>query len=218
MRLSTSSVQRPVPSRPDGARGVHLQRLADVVDAVGPRRLVVAVDGPAGSGKTTFGHELGLALRGCGRTVLRASLDDFRRPVAEWVTAESDGGVAMYRHALDVTRLQHDLVDPLRRGDPVALCGLDPLTQEERRDVRVVPARFDVLLVDGLFAQQPAVRGLWDLAIWLQVRPEVVERRSPLARRLSLAEELYRTEVDPARTADLVVDYSATAALRVAHA
>jgi uridine kinase len=37
----------------------------------------VAVDGPDGSGKTTFAEELAAAVRALGRPVVRVSLDDF---------------------------------------------------------------------------------------------------------------------------------------------
>src|SRR5438105_1822652 len=85
-------------------------RFADLADVVqrrparlGPVRLV-AVDGPAGAGKTTFAGRLGTALRGTGASVTEIHVDDL---LAGWT---------------DLTgfwpRLREGVLDRLRRGEP----------------------------------------------------------------------------------------------------
>lgn len=60
-----------------------LARVASRIQNLGARRVRVAVDGRTAAGKTTLGHELAKVLADEERVVLRATLDDFKRPWSE---------------------------------------------------------------------------------------------------------------------------------------
>ena len=120
-------------------------------------RVLVAVDGRTAAGKTSFAHELGHALAGGGRTVLRACLDDFKRPWRDRHLYDRETGEGYYRNAFDYEALKSLLLQPFRDARPggVALCSIDPLTQIDHSGERITAPYDAVLVVDGVFAIRP---------------------------------------------------------------
>jgi uridine kinase len=80
VQLSVSTWQQPFPPAASLGRAALLDRVAERNLSSGDGRLRGAVDGLTAAGKTSFGHELAERISGAGRPVLRASLDDFKRP------------------------------------------------------------------------------------------------------------------------------------------
>lgn len=189
--------------------------------ALGDRRLRVAVDGRTAAGKTTLGHELARSLAESGRVVLRASLDDFKRPWAEAGRLGYDrtSGEGYYRNAFDLGAIRDLLLAPARPAGSgrVALCSIDPITQIDHSAEQVTLPHDGILLVDGVFALRPELtHHHWDLRIWVDIEPDLSLRRG-LQRdtdqaervhreRYGPAEAIYIDEVDPAGRADIVVD------------
>jgi len=200
--------------------------LADIVGQVhglGDRRVRVAVDGPTGAGKTTLGHELAQHLAETGRVVLRASLDDFKRPWAEAHLHDRISGEGYYRNAFDLDAIGRLLLEPAHPAGNglVALCSIDPLTQIDHSHDRVTMPPNGSLIVDGVFALRPELDHHWDLRIWIDIDPGVSARRAidrdadregsaqaeaPLRDRYDPAEAIYTSEVDPRSRADIVID------------
>jgi len=181
-----------------------IAELADRICARSPRRLRVAVDGRTGAGKSTFADELAAAVRERGRSTLRASLDDFKKP---WRDAREKGydrvtGEGYYRNAHDFDAARTLLLEPADA----------------------------VLVVDGVFAFRPEYDELCDVRIWIEVT-EAVPRERGVARdtelegydeavrlhdtRYRLGEQLYIDEVQPQRRADVVIDNTDIDAPRV---
>ena len=206
-------------------RTALIAALAEQVDALGPARLRVAVDGVTGAGKTSFGHELAAAVRALGRPTLRASLDDFKRP---WSDARAKGydrvtGEGYYRNAPDFEAARALLLEPSggEGSGVVSLCAFDPLTGEDHRSHTVVAPGDSVLIVDSVFALRPEYDDCWELRVWLTVEPSVAFERA-IARdqglegreeaerlhrdRYRVGERIYVDEVDPEQIADVVVD------------
>ena len=52
----------------------------------------MGIDGLTAAGKTSFGHELALQVSGRGRPVLRACLDDFKKPWRDRYRYERESG------------------------------------------------------------------------------------------------------------------------------
>jgi uridine kinase len=224
--FSVSTWKQPVPPSPSPERAGVLGRLVEMIDALSADRLRVSVDGLSASGKTSLGDELAHGLADRGRTALRASLDDFKRPWSEAHRYDRTSGEGYYRNAFDFDAARRLLLDP---SDPaadgvVALCGLDPLTQVDRSEVKSVMPANGVLIVDGVFACRPELNRYWDLRIWVEIDPELSVRRGAQRdatmegsseqaealhrERYLVSEQLYVDEVDPCSIVEVIVDNS----------
>src|SRR5690349_3345665 len=98
-------------------RGEMLGCLAEAVGLVGvdhPTR--VAVDGAPAAGKTTLADELAVVLRGRGREVVRATIDDFLVPRGRRYRRGEYSGEGCYFDAHDCGALKRVLLDPLGPG------------------------------------------------------------------------------------------------------
>ncbi len=213
----------PPPASP--ARRELLGLLAERIVALGSGRLRIAVDGYTASGKTSFAHELAAEVRSHGRPTLRASFDDFKKP---WRDAREKGydritGDGYYRNAPDFESATALLLEPAgpTGSGTVVLCGHDPLTGVDHRDVTVQAPPDSVLIVDSVFAMRPEYNSYWDLRIWVDVAPELslargidrdaaAEGRAEAERlhrdRYHASELIYIDEVDPVAKADVVID------------
>jgi len=199
--------------------------LATLITGLSTKRLRVAVDGYTAAGKTSFAHELAVALRDQGRSTLRASMDDFKHP---WADARERGydrtsGEGYYRNAYDFAAAKDLLLGPMGPGGSgtIVLCAHDPLTGIDHRAITVAAPAGAVLIVDTVFAFRPEYDSFWDNRIWIEV-----DAKTSLARgvardsaaegqyeatlvhtpRYHLAERLYIEEVDPRSRADVIVD------------
>lgn len=191
--------------------------------ALGSRRVRIGIDGFTAAGKTSLGHELARAAAATGRVVLRASLDDFKRPWSERHLYDRTSGEGYYRNAYDLDAARRLLLDPAAPdgAGPVSLCSIDPITQVDHSSEVVDMPADGILIVDGVFAFRPELDECWDLRIWVDIDAELSVRRGTardagregaeaaeaLHRdRYLAAETLYVAEVDPAARADVVID------------
>ncbi|MFI1912996.1 hypothetical protein [Nocardia sp. NPDC020380] len=215
---SASTWQQPVPAPASTERTALVGQVADRILALGPGRLRVGIDGLTAAGKTSFGHEVAESISRAGRPVLRASLDDFKRPWREAHLYDRLSGEGYYRNAFDYPATRTLLLEPCGPDGSgrCALCAIDPLTQiDHSSELIEVPANA-VLIVDGVFAFRPEINAHWDFRIWPEVSPEVSVRRGAardndeaLHRdRYLPAERIYLTEVDPVPFMDVVIDNS----------
>jgi uridine kinase len=219
---SVSTWQQPTPPQPSAERGELLDYVTRRVLACGPGRLRVGIDGLTASGKTSFGHELADRICRTGRPVLRASLDDFKRPWRDRHLYDRESGVGYYRNAFDYEAVRRLLLEPagVDGSGECALCAIDPLTQEDHSNV-VTRATLDaVLIVDGVFAFRPEINQFWDFRLWLDIDPELAVQRGVSRdhtwagadaervhrERYLAAEHVYLSEVDPVRLVDIAVD------------
>ena len=222
IEYSVSTWRQPVPPAPAPARALVIERLAAMVDALGSQRLRVAIDGFTAAGKTSLGHELARAVAGRGRPVLRASLDDFKRPWSERHLYDRFSGEGYYRNAFDREAACRLLLDPSAPAADglVSLCSIDPITQIDHSAVQSAMPPSGVLIVDGVFAYRPEINDYWDLRIWIEIDPELSVRRGierdreldgeeaeALHRDRYLAGEmLYIDEVDPRSFVEVIID------------
>ncbi|MFD9971286.1 uridine kinase [Streptomyces sp. NPDC059015] len=179
VHLSASTWRQPRPASASPGRDALVARIAERVLALGDRRLLVGIDGLTASGKTSFGHELGARIGAAGRPVLRATLDDFKRPWKDRHLYDRESGEGYYRNAFDYEAARRLLLDPCRTEGAAscALCSIDPLTQQDHSATRTPLTDDSVLIVDGVFAFRPAIDAYWDFRIWLDVDAEVSVRR-----------------------------------------
>jgi uridine kinase len=220
---SVSTWRQPPPPAAGAERAAVLDELTGRVQGAGPGRVLVGIDGRTAAGKTTLGHEIAERLAGAGRVVVRASLDDFKRPWRESHLYDRVSGEGYYRNAFDRDAIRRLLFEPAGPGGNgrVAPCSIDPLTQRDHADQVVDMPADGVLVVDGVFAFRPELAGYWDLRVWVDVAAGASLRRGVLRdadrlgaeeaealhrHRYRAAEEVYLREVRPATLAHVVVD------------
>lgn len=159
MHHSVSMWQQPLPPLASPERSAVVERVADRVLVSGRGRLCVGVDGLTAAGKTSFGHELAERISRAGRPVLRASLDDFKKPWRDRHLYDRESGEGYYRNAYDYAAVTRLLLASARPGGSgwCALCSIDPLTQADHSAVLTEVAPDAVLVIDGVFAFRPEI-------------------------------------------------------------
>jgi uridine kinase len=167
VQFSVSTWQQPMPAGSSAERSAMLTDIAERVLASGDGRLRVGIDGFTAAGKTSFGHELAGRISEQGRPVLRASLDDFKRPWRDRHLYDRESGEGYYRNAFDYEAASRLLLRPAGADGSgrCVLCGIDPLTQIDHSAVITTAAPDAVVIVDGVFAFRPEINDHWDFRI-----------------------------------------------------
>ncbi len=189
-------------------------------------RIVLAIDGIDGAGKTVFADGLAETFAELGVAVYRAGVDDFHRPRAERYARGRDDPEGFYRDSYDDATLRRVLIDPFRDGAQTSgatgfqLAAFD-LARDAPVEAQWVTAPRDaVLIVDGIFLNRPELRGIWNWSLWLDVPFEIAYARmalrdgcdpDPLApsnRRYYEGQQLYLRDAQPVAAASAIVDNS----------
>lgn len=187
-------------------------------------RVILAIDGVDGAGKTTFADGFAEAFAEEGVAVYRASIDGFHRPRTERYARGRTSPDGFYRDSYDYATFRRVLIDPFRDGAQTsAATGFQLAAFDVGRDAPVeaqwvTAPRDAVLIVDGIFLHRPELRGLWNWSAWLDVPFDVAYARmaqrdgsdpDPLAAanaRYYEGQQLYIREVRPATAASVIVD------------
>jgi uridine kinase len=175
----------------------ELRRLVDEVRAAqAPGAMttsIVAVDGLAGAGKSTFARRLAAALGGAPIV----PTDDFAswdEPLDWW------------------PRFVEQVLEPLARNEPARYVTSSWGPGHEQREVEVRPASF--LLVEGVGSTRRAFRPFLAYTVWVEAPRELrlgrgLERDGedarPLWEAFSAAEDEYAATERPREAADAVV-------------
>lgn len=195
-----------------------LAALADeILHNYGRGRVIVAIDGVDGAGKTRFAADLAEAITRKGHAVVQASIDGFHRPRAERYARGRDSARGFYEDSYDYSVFRRVLVEPFRMGGSAAF-----VTEafDHRSDSPVEPkwitAPADaILLVDGIFLNRPELRGIWNFSIWLDVPAptalaRLIERDGDtgVSARYTDGQKLYAKAAKPSTAASAIVDNS----------
>jgi len=196
-------------------------------------RVIVAIDGLDGAGKTVFADGLAEVFAETGGAVFRAGIDGFHRPRAERYLRGRRSPDGFYRDSYDYATFRRVLIDPFRDGAQTAgTTGFQLAAFDVARDAPVesqwVTAPLDaVLVVDGIFLHRPELRDLWDWSVWLDVPFAVTYARmalrddadpdpeAPSNARYRQGQEIYLSEARPREAASVVVDNSDLARPRI---
>ncbi|MDO3683364.1 AAA family ATPase [Micromonospora sp. C28ISP2-4] len=202
------------------------QLLAHLAEAVGsvtvPHPTRVAVDGPPAAGKTTLADELASLLRTRGRSVIRATVDDFLFPRARRYRRGEYSAEGCYLDTHDHGSLKRVLLDPLGPdGDRRFQQAVYDHTTDTVLSPPVTAAPPDaVLIVDGVFLLRPELIDRWELRVFVSTAPDrTVDRAVARERRVSSradverrwrerylpAQRLYFATARPAERAHVVV-------------
>ena len=195
-----------------------VRQLADRIVGLSPgNRILVAIDGVDGAGKTTLANALAAQVAG-RRPVVRASIDDFHRPAVERWARGRDSPEGFFRDSFDYDGLAKVLLDPFRAGSEILTAIHDVVADAPRSVSAGVPAQNAVLILDGIFLHRAELVDRWDMSIYLDVDfPVSIPRgarrgfgdpdpSAPSNRRYIEGQRLYLAEADPASRATIVVD------------
>ena len=187
-------------------------------------RVIVAIDGLDGAGKTVFADGLAEVFAETGDAVFRAGIDGFHRPRAERYLRGRRSPEGFYRDSYDYATFRRVLIDPFRDGAQTAgTTGFQLTAFDVARDAPVesqwVTAPPDaVLVVDGIFLHRPELQDLWDWSVWLDVSFDVAYARmalrddsdpdpdAPSNARYRQGQEIYLNEARPRDAASVIVD------------
>ena len=221
----------PDPLR-TAARDAVIGAVADRVVALpAGRRVIVAIDGIDGSGKSTFADELVAALGARAdfdREIVRSTVDSFHHPRAVRHARGPGSPTGFYRDSTDLAALTSELLDPFRAGRPFRVAAFDEPSDRPVDDPPIDAAPDAVLVFDGIFVHRSELAARWDLSVFLDGFARVTAARvdrvvaacpgDPLGdlltmcrwwvllRRYVLGQRQYLDECDPAAVADVLID------------
>lgn len=197
---------------------------ADVLDhlVVSPqgRRLLVAVDGVDGSGKTTFAEWLAEALRLRGRSAQVIHVDDFMHVRSVRHRRGRNSPEGYFHDSYDYGSLTRYVLEPLTGGgDGWFRVG----TVDRLRDVVMhSPLQHadveTITIVEGLFLLRDELVDWWDYSIFLDVGADaalarkgrrdglVLSPANPLTRRFVEGQRIYSESCQPRERATWVLD------------
>ena len=201
------------------------QQLAEIILGVTrPHPVRVAIDGIDAAGKTTLADKLVEYLAPSHRPILRASIDGFHHPRKVRYRQGRNSADGYFRDSFDLVAVRRELLEPLGpEGDGFFRPHVFDYRTDRRVEVSKIPAGKDaILLFDGVFLCQLALRDCWDLVIYLKISYDTglargIQRNTPLpdgesdTRRLyqvryHRGQRTYHQECDPEGLADVVVD------------
>jgi uridine kinase len=170
-------------SSTDGARwspqkaDVFAALAAEILQLYPHGKVVVAIDGVDGAGKSRFAENLADSLRDVGHETFAVSIDGFHRPRAQRYAQGQESPRGFYEDSYDYEAFERELIDPFRAGRPFATVLFDHRTDESLVKHETARSADTILVVDGIFVHRPELRGLWNYSIWLDVPPEVSAER-----------------------------------------
>ena len=189
--------------------------------AVRPQRLVVAIDGRSGAGKSTVAKAVARAI---GAVIVPCD-DFFSASVsnAEWDRRTPEQRAA---EAMDWRRLKREAIEPLRAGRPARWYAFD-FPAGPRADgtypLRGIPTELaskPVVLLDGAYSARPELADVVDLSVLVEAAPLTREARLAAREaadflrqwhaRWDLAEDYYFGHVRPPSAFDMVLQTNPT--------
>jgi len=187
---------------------------ADILHNYARGRVIVAIDGVDGAGKTFFAEALVEALEKAGHAAVHASIDGFHRPRVERYAQGKDSPRGFYEDSYDYATFRRILVDPFRQAGTGAfvLANFDVVADAPIEPKWITAPDNAILVVDGIFLNRPELRGIWNYSIWLDVPADVAEQRlierdgpSGIGDRYTGGQKLYAKE-KPSSRATTIVD------------
>ncbi len=185
-------------------------------------RLVVAVDGVDGSGKSCFARELVAALREkTDRVILLASIDGFHNPRVTRYRKGKDSPIGFFQDSYNYLVLKEKLLEPFISGDAeFHLQAFDHKTDTAVSNRRRTLESNAILVFEGIFLHRTELVEHWDYSIFLEVDFATTYKRmsdrdgcvpdpaDPSNERYYQGQKHYLQTCSPRKRANLVIDNS----------
>jgi len=140
-----------------------------VVGLTADRPVLVAIDGPDASGKTTFADQLAMAVSE-SRPVVRIQADSFLNPRAVRYRRGRFSAEGYLHDTYDFAALRSNVLAPLSVGDRrIVRAVFDRASDSPVREVRERVTDDAVVIVDGSFLLSRQLRDYWQLSVLLNV-------------------------------------------------
>ncbi len=215
-------------------RNEVLDRIAQAVLACEAPRVLVGVDGRAGSGKSTFADELAARLESENRPVVRSTTDSFHRPRAQRFNRGMTSGEGYYLDSHQLELIVEGLLRPFAAGESHVQTAAFDEPSDAPAVGHVEVGSEAVLIFDGLFVHRAEFCSFWDVSIFLEADERQdrewltflldglpsppIERARALDDRLGRARwpryrdgwQQYLEQIDPVRVATMIVDNNDT--------
>lgn len=141
----------------------------------------VAIDGRSAAGKTTLADELGEVLRGDGRQVIRASIDDFHRPGHKYRGQRGEWTPELYyEEGFDYLAFRDLLLKPLGPTGDRRYCAalFDAFHDESYPETWEVAGEHSIAVIDAAFSLRPELATEWDYVVWVEIDFETMIARA----------------------------------------
>lgn len=125
-------------------------------------QVIIAIDGPCGSGKTTLAADL---QKEYNATVFH--MDDYLLP--------KDKQTKSMAGMIDLVRFQEEVLVALYEKEPVVTAAFDEETQTMGAQQKYTPEK--LVIIEGAFSQHPLFTSFYDLKIWIEASEETREKR-----------------------------------------
>jgi uridine kinase len=174
----------------------------DILHNYGKGRVIIAVDGLDGVGRSEFADALAKQLGVGNRAVFRASMDDFQNSRATREAKGIDTPAGAYSNTFDYVTFKRMLVEPFR--SPGAIGSFVLQAFDEERDIPFEPKWTTgpadaFLIVDGIYLNRPELKGIWNFSIWVEGSPAPEGLGNDV-------DDLYLAESIPRTTATAIID------------
>lgn len=192
---------------------------SDILDVLGARGRLVAIDGVDGSGKTCFAANLADAVR--DRPVIVIHADDFLNPSPVRHAQGRHSPRGFWEDTYNYDALREHVLEPLSAGDDwYRSRGYEASTDTTVRPTAVQLPSDAVIVVEGMFLHRDELVPYWDASVFLDVPfSETAARMSvrdgsnpdpehPSMRRYVEGQRLYFEAARPWERATFVVDNS----------
>jgi molybdenum cofactor guanylyltransferase len=139
------------------------------------RPVVIAIDGPSCAGKSILATAV--ALR--ARAAVVEGDDFYNRMLPRLSASQRDqmSDAAVVDAVIDWERLLHEALLPLRARQPVTFQPYDWDADDGRLAPPKTISAADVIIVDGVYAARPELADLIDVAVYLDLDPQIRARR-----------------------------------------
>ncbi len=139
-------------------------------------RLLMAIDGRSGAGKSTFADELASRFTTLGLATLRSTTDSFHQPRSERLRLGPSSPDGYYLDSHQLAAIVNELLAPFAEGAPSVRVGVFDEPSDEVVDKVAAVSGATLLIFDGLFLQRSELRSFWDHSVFL-VADERLDRR-----------------------------------------